>query len=179
MQLASWGLALSVLLTVQSAAISTQQPPPATTPTPPASAAPTVDPEDLPVSLDRIQRALAKTPRLQFDETDRPVFRVQVFGDKPTIEEILGPDFAKGPVKHGGMTHQEFLAMVTPKDVQGYAAFSNEEGATVAATSFLLQWTLQKAIQEYRQTRDTQRRAAARQEVLDALAALEKARAGR
>ena len=27
------------------------------------------------------------------------------------------------------MTHQEFLDMVTPKDVQGYAPFSNGEGA--------------------------------------------------
>ena len=94
----------------------------------------------LPVDLDRIQRALAKTPMLRFDELDKPVFRVQVFGENPTIEDILGPDWAKGPVKHGSMTHQEFLNMVTPTDVQGYAAFSNKEGATVAATSFLLQW---------------------------------------
>jgi len=136
-----------------------------------------VDPADLPVSLDRIQRALAKTPKLQFDEQDRPVFRVQVFGDKPTIEDILGPDFARGPVKHGAMTHQEFLNLVTPKDVQGYAAFSNKEGMTVATTSFLLQWTLQKAIQKFRETKDERARAAARQEVMEALDALEKARA--
>ncbi|HVL66740.1 MAG TPA: hypothetical protein VM364_05705 [Vicinamibacterales bacterium] len=132
---------------------------------------------ELPVDIDRIQRALANTPRLRFDKDLKPVFRVQVFGEKPTIEDILGPDFARGPVPHGGMTHQEFLNLVTPKDVQGYAAFSNEEAATVAATSFLLQWTLQRAIQKYRETRDEQARAAARQEVLDALEALEKARA--
>jgi hypothetical protein len=138
---------------------------------------PTIDPADLPVSLDRIQRALADTPRLRFDAQDRPVFRVEIFGEKPTIEDILGPEFWKGPVKHGTMTHQEFLAMVTPKDVQGYAAFSNEEAATVAATSFLLQWTLQKAIQQYRESQDERARAAARQEVLEALDALEQARA--
>jgi hypothetical protein len=74
------------------------------------------------------------------------------------------------------MTHQEFLDMVTPKDVQGYAAFSNKEGATVAATSFLLQWTLQKAIQKFRETKDERARAAARQEVIDALNALDEAR---
>ncbi len=142
---------------------------------PPASAV-TIDPEALPVSLDRIQEALAHTPMLRFDESDRPVFRVQVFGEKPTIEDILGPDWAVGPVKHGSMTHQEFLTLVTPKDVQGYAAFSNEQGATVAATSFLLQWTLQRAIQKFRETQDEQERAAARQEVLDALSALEQAR---
>lgn len=132
---------------------------------------------DLELDLDRIQRALEQTPRLQFDEMQKPVFRVEVFGAKPTIEEILGPEFWKGPVPYGGMTHQEFLAMVTPKDVQGYAAFSNEEGATVAATSFLLQWALQRAIQRYQETKDARAREAARQEVLDALEALEKARA--
>jgi hypothetical protein len=136
-----------------------------------------IDPADLPVSLDRIQRALANTPQLRFDQEDKPVIRVQVFGEQPTIEDILGPDFAKGPVKYGSMTHQEFLNLVTPKDVQGYAAFSNKEGATVAATSFLLQWTLQKAIQKFNETQDELARAAARQEVMDALNELEKARA--
>jgi hypothetical protein len=79
-------------------------------------------------------------------------------------------------VKHGAMTDQEFLNLVTPKDVQRYAAFSNTEGATVAATSFLLQWTLQKANRKYNETTDERARAAAKQEVLDALNELEKAR---
>lgn len=137
----------------------------------------TLKAEDLPVDIDRIQQALSNTPRLRFDQNDKPVFRLQVFGEKPTIDDILGPDWAKGPVKYGAMTHQEFLNMVTPKDVQGYAAFSNGEGATVAATSFLLQWTLQKAIAKYNETRDERAREAARQEVIEALNALEQARA--
>jgi hypothetical protein len=136
-----------------------------------------VDPVDLGVDLDRIQRALAQTPKLRFDpQNNRPVLRVQVFGDKPAIDDILGPDWAKGAVPYGGMTHQEFLNLVTPEDVKGYAAFSNKEGITVAATSFLLQWSLQKAIQKYNETQDERARAAARQEVLDALNALEEAR---
>jgi hypothetical protein len=133
---------------------------------------------DLPVDLDRIQKALANTPKLRFDpETNKPVFRVQIFGEKPTINDILGPDWATGPVPYGGMTHQEFLDFVTPEDVKGYAAFSNKEGITVAATSFLLQWTLQKAIRKYNETTDERAREAARKEVLDALKALEDARA--
>lgn len=174
-----WASAPAHEMTQQQAAgsqgASQQAAPPAQQP--PASPPVTVDPEDLPVSLDRIQRALANTPKLRFDSNDKPVFRVEVFGEKPTIEDILGPDFHKGPVKYGGMTHQEFLNMVTPKDVQGYAAFSNAEGATVAATSFLLQWTLQKAIQKLAEARDARAREAARQEVLDALNELDKARA--
>jgi hypothetical protein len=176
MQLVHWCFILALTLGPFTLA---QAPPQQSTASPqkPQAGAAKVDPDDLPVSLDRIQRALAKTPRLQFDEQDRPVFRVQVFGEKPTIDDILGPDWAKGPVKHGSMTHQEFLNMVTPKDVQGYAAFSNQEGATVATTSFLLQWTLQKALQKYRETTDDREREAARREVMEALEALEKARA--
>lgn len=170
MPLTSWSLILTMASVLAQA-------PPAQAPPPQKPPAATVTADELPVSLDRIQQALASTPKLRFDDQDRPVFRVEVFGEKPTIEDILGPDFARGPVKHGAMTHQEFLNLVTPKDVQGYAAFSNKEGMTVAATSFLLQWTLQKAIQKYRETKDERAREAARREVMEALDALEKARA--
>ena len=74
------------------------------------------------------------------------------------------------------MTHQEFLDLVTPKDVQGYAAFSNKEAATVAATSFALKWALLKAIQKFQDAKAEREREAARKEVQEALADLEKAR---
>jgi hypothetical protein len=176
MQLAHWYFMLSLAAVPLAAAQAPPQQSTSAPQKPPASTA-KVNPDDLPVSLDRIQRALAKTPMLRFDAQDRPVFRVQVFGEKPTIDDILGPDWNKGPVRHGSLTHQEFLKMVTPEDVQGYAAFSSGEGATVATTSLLLQWTLQKAIQKYRETKDEREREAARKEVMEALDALEKARA--
>ena len=130
---------------------------------------------ELPVSLERIQRALSRPPAIRI-RGDRVVFRVEVLGRKPTIEDILGPDYLKGPVPYGGMTHQEFLNMVTPKDFQGYAAFSNREGLAVAATSFALQWALQKAIHKFETAKQEREREAARKEVQDALAELEKAR---
>jgi hypothetical protein len=74
------------------------------------------------------------------------------------------------------MTHREFLDMVTPKGVQGYAAFNNREAATVAATSLALQWALQKAIHHYQIAKHEREREAARREVQAALAELEKAR---
>jgi hypothetical protein len=132
---------------------------------------------DLPVSLSRIQRALSRPPAIRLNG-ERVVFRVEVLGRKLSIEDILGPDYLKGPVQsYGGMTHQEFLNMVTPKDVQGYAAFNNREAFTVAATSFALQWALQKAIHKFETAKQEREREAARKEVQDALADLEKARA--
>jgi hypothetical protein len=170
------GLIVLFLAWPQSGAPQTPPPQTPQQPKPPAAAVPT-PPADLPVSLERIQKALEKTPKLRFDQNNKPIFRVQVFGEKPTIEDILGPDFAKGPVPYGAMTHQEFLSLVTPKEFQGYAGYTNEEGMQLAASSFLFQWALQKAIKKYNETKDERAREAARKEVLDALNALEQARA--
>ena len=112
------------------------------------------------ISLDKIQKAVTRPAAIKLSE-ERPVFRVEVFGKNPSIEDILGPDYLRGPVPYSGMTHQEFLNMVTPTDVQGYAAFSNGQGMVVAATSIALQWTLQKAIDKLREARSDRAKEAA------------------
>jgi hypothetical protein len=132
--------------------------------------------DELPISLDRIQRKLARPPAIRL-KGERIVFRVEVLGRKPSIEDILGPDYLKGPVpSYGSMTHQEFLSMVTPKGVQGYAAFNNREALTVAATSFALKWALERAIHKYQTAKHEREREAARKEVQEALTDLERAR---
>ena len=136
---------------------------------------PAVKPDDLPVSLDRIQRALSTKPAIELKE-QHPVFRLEVFGRKPTIEDVLGEKFWIGPTPYGGMTHQEFLDMVTPKLAQPYAGFSG--GYLLAETALTLaeSWALKSAIRKFRTAISDHEREAARKEVLDALAALEKAR---
>ncbi len=104
------------------------------------------------------------------------MYRVEVLGKKLSIEDILGPDYLKGPVPRAGMTHQEFLDMVTPKAFQGYAPYSNREGMTIAATSFALKWALQRAIHKYQTASEERDREAARREVEQALLDLDKAR---
>jgi hypothetical protein len=134
-------------------------------------------PGDLPVSIERIQRALARSPAIRLDKDH--VYRVEIIGRKPTIEDILGRDYLKGPTPAGAPTHQEFLDLVTPKDYQGYAAYGNREGMQVAATSFAFataQWALQKAIHKFETAKQERDREAARKEVQEALAELEKAR---
>jgi hypothetical protein len=148
------------------AAASAQQQNPA-----PASAE---GPVDLPVSLDRIQRALSRPPAIQ-PRSDRPVFRVEVFAAKPTVADILGPDYLIGPVPYGGMTHSEFLNMVTPAEFRGYSMFTNKEGLTIAATSLALQWALMKAVDKLKTARDDRAKDAARREVMEAMNQLEEA----
>lgn len=135
-----------------------------------------VDTDALPVSVDRIQRRLAQPPRIRPSEVT-PVFRVEVIGELPPIEVLLGPDYAWGKAPGGGMTHQEFLNMVTPEEFRGTSMFTQKEAITVMATSFALKWALQKAIQKYRSATQEREREAARKEVEEALEALDKARA--
>lgn len=133
------------------------------------------DDVQLPVSVKKIQKAISRPPAIQ-TKSDRPVFRVEVFSRKPTIEDILGKDYLIGPVSYGGMTHQEFLNMVTPVEYRGYSMFTNKEGMTIAATSLALQWGLMKAIDKLKDAKDARAQDAARREVLDAMNELDKAR---
>jgi len=134
-----------------------------------------IEPIDLPVSLERIQEAISRPPAIK-PSTNRPVFRVEVFARKPTIEDILGPDYLRGPVPNSGMTHQEFLNMVTPDEFRGMAMFTNKEAMTIAATSLALKWALMKAVDKLKDARTERAKEAARQEVIEAMNALEAAR---
>jgi DNA-binding transcriptional MocR family regulator len=157
-----------------------QQPtsPPADPAASPPSATQSAD--DLPVSIKRIQRALAQPPSIRLIESKtrdgRPLYRVDIEGERIDITAILGKDFVRGPASYGAMTHQEFLNLVTPDDVKGYAAFSNSQGIVVAATSIALQWAVLKAIDELKQAKDERAKEQARKEVQDALEALRRAR---
>ena len=130
---------------------------------------------DLPVSLSKIKEAVSRTPAIRPQEK-RPVFRVEVIAKAPSIVDILGKDYLIGPVPYGGMTHQEFLNMVTPVEYRGYSMFSNREGMMVAATSAAMQWALLKAVDKLRDARTERAKEAARKEVLDAMNELEAAR---
>jgi hypothetical protein len=136
--------------------------------------------DDLPVSLARIQRALAAPGVLKILEPTvrdgRPVYRVDIEGAKIDMRTLLGQEALRGAVPYGGMTHQEFLDLVTPDDVRGYAAFSNAEGITVAATSIALHWAVLKAIDVLKKAKDAREQDAATKEVEQALEALRKAR---
>ena len=150
-------------------------PPPPADPPPATQAQGPTPPVDLPVSLDRIQEAISRPPAIK-PTTARPVFRVEVFSRKPTVEDILGPDYLRGPVYAGGMSHREFLDMVTPDEYRGMAMFTNGEAMTIAATSLGLQWALMKAIDTLKDARTERAKEAARQEVLTAMNELAAAR---
>ena len=159
-------LACALLLSLQQ---------PAQPPAPPTSAPPAVSADDLPVSISRIQRALSGPPPIELKE-QHPVFRLEIFGRQPTLEDVLGEKFWLGPAPYGGMTHQDFLDMVTPKLAQPYAGFTGKYLVAETALTLMEQWALKSAVKHFRDAKGEHERAAARKEVLDALAALERAR---
>jgi hypothetical protein len=168
------GALLAAVLVLSTTSQATPAPAPTATQSSQAQSAPPSS-NDLPVSIDRIQRALSQPPPIKLEE-EHPVFRLEVFGKKPTIEDILGEKFWVGPTPYGGMTHQEFMDMVTPKLAQPYAGFTGKYLVAEAALTLAEQWALKEAIRKYRSAHEEREREAARKEVLDALAALEKAR---
>lgn len=169
-----------VAMLISGGAVRQNSAPAESQPPDPSKAATPVNADELPVSLEHIQRALNRKPAIKITE-QRPIFRVEVFGNKPTIEEVLGPNYLKGPTPApaGGMTHQEFLNMVTPEEFRGYAPYTNKEGLQIAATSFataIAMQAVQSAWRKLQAARKEQEREAARREVEQALEALRKAR---
>jgi hypothetical protein len=147
----------------------------AAAPAPAPAESTSLNPNAIGVSLDKIQKAVTRPAAIKLNE-ERPVFRMEIFGRTPSIEDILGKDYLRGPVPYGVMSHQEFLNMVTPKDVQGYAAFSNSQGMIVAAESVALQWAVLQAIDKLKSVKSDRAKEAARKEVEDAMEALRRAR---
>ena len=155
--------------------LAVQQPAQAPAPAPQAAEAAPINVDDLPVSLGRIQRALAAPPAIKLKE-EHPVFRLEVFGRKPTIEDILGERFWLGPVPYGGMTHSDFLSMVTPKMAQPYAGFTGKYLLAETALTLFETWALKAAIKKFQGAKGEHDREAARKEVMEALAALDRAK---
>lgn len=80
---------------------------------------------NLPVSLERIRRELIhQAARSRNDSRGLDIrYYVEVYGHAPQIQ-IFSPDtdLVHGPVPYGGMTHQEFLNLVTPQEFRAPAA---------------------------------------------------------
>ena len=127
------------------------------------------------MSLERIQRALSAPPPLELKEQS-PVFRLEVFGRKPTLEDILGEKFWIGPTPYGGMTHSEYLNMVTPELARPFAGFTGGHLVAQSVLTLAQTWALKQAIKKFQSAMSNREKEAARKEVMDALAALEEAR---
>jgi hypothetical protein len=90
---------------------------------PPPQAPQQVTPEAMGVSLKNIRNQLKDVPDLPPSPGAgmRYDFYVSVFGTRPAVEFFKEFDLStSGPVKWGGVTHQEILDTITPRGFQHF-----------------------------------------------------------
>lgn len=101
--------------------------------------------------LNRIRKALDSSPSVNLDE-DQLRYYVRILASQPNFSEFLkGYDFKNGPTRRGNpMTHQEFLNMVTPKEMNSSGGITAMETLQFAFTNWLGQTLVKKAIEDLR-----------------------------
>lgn len=104
--------------------------------------------------LAKIRRALDTEPAVRIDG-DYVRFYVQIVAKPLTFAEFAkGYDFVNGPTRRGNpMTHNEFLAMVTPREMHSQAGITARETLEFALTNWASQTLIKKAYEEFRNAR--------------------------
>lgn len=160
-------LAVALVVAMASSRAFAQTPPPTAT-------------ADLPVSLDRIRKGLENTPArelIPLRREDLPRFYVEIVG-KPSFETFLqGFDLVNGPVPFGGMTHREFLSMVTPKELYSSAGFGAAEVLQAAIMFKGIEWLARKAVTGTIDAKRANELSAIRSQIKGELGAIAQARA--
>ena len=171
---------------------STGQSPPATPASqsppasqdPPSSAAPGQGPPDpgLPVSLDRIRKGLTSESKLKLElpvRDDIPRYYMEVTATPDFNAFLEGFDLNVGRVPGAGMTHQEFMQMVTPKDLYSQAGFGGLEILTANLGFAAIMYLATKAFNAMRQAKDERELQQIREQIQRELAELQKANAAK
>lgn len=155
---------------------------PQVTAPPSEAAAPQPTPAvDLPVSLDRIRKGVAAETVL-FGPAERrvddlPRFYVRVEAT-PMFETFLeGFDLVHGPVPRTSFTHQEFLSMVTPKELYSSAGFGAAELLQAALFTKGVEWLVGQVAGRAGEARRSAETAAVRDRIRFELNAIAAARA--
>ena len=108
-----------------------------------------------PAQVERIRRALNHPPGLVLD--DRQLrFYLEIVARQPTFAEYAkGYDFVNGPTKGGNpMSHQEFLALVTPKEFYSTTGITPLDQVQLAFTNWVGQSLIRKAMEELSQAKN-------------------------
>jgi hypothetical protein len=130
---------------------------------------------DLPVSLDRIRKALEQQPAQPLLRLpDTPTFRIEV-QERNRLQELLSTlDFKGGPTPAGGLYAAEMQRVMFPSVsnplVQPYAAFSQPELLTIIIENLVGKYLIGKAFGAISAAERERAEAAAREEVRQTIA---------
>lgn len=107
--------------------------------------------------LGRIRAAIEREPALDLTK-DRLRFYTLVVGQPIDVEKILGDySLLYGPTRGGAaMTHQEFLDMVTPKELYGSGGIRPYELAQWSFVNIVGQALLRKAFEDLKNAKTEQ-----------------------
>ena len=128
--------------------------PPPTQPKPTDPKAGAAAAELPPQNLDRIRKGIKEEPALTLDDNQLR-FYVQVLAKLPRIEDIIGDyDLMNGPTRRGNpMTHNEFLSMVTPREMYGSAGIKPAEMLQFALVNWLGQAFVKRIVNDIQNAR--------------------------
>jgi hypothetical protein len=131
----------------------------------------------LPVSLDKIKRALAKAPAEPLRGLDEhPHFRIGVSEQQTMrVEDLIASlDFTSGPAAAGGLygyeVNQQAFPSVDNPLRQPYAAFNQPELLTIVVENLALKYLGGRALTAVSRAEGARAEQAARDEVLQAIA---------
>jgi hypothetical protein len=142
---------------------------------PPAAQRPPPTAEDLPVSIDRIRKALERPPLFPVQgPLNQPLFRVDV-QERNRLQDILSTlDFSSGPTPAGGTYAAEMQRVMFPTVSnplrQPYAAFSQPELLTIILENLAGRYLANKLIGAVTANDRAAAEAAARDELRRAVA---------
>lgn len=127
----------------------------------------------LPVDLGRIREGLAQpTPARRFDD-GRLRFFAETQEKLPSFEALtFGFDLFNGPVPGAGMTHQDFLEMVTPKYVNSSGGIRAIETLEWGLVNYAAVWTVKRLYKELSEAKTEFRKREIQQQIDRELAAL-------
>ncbi|MDO8794413.1 MAG: hypothetical protein Q7J25_07325 [Vicinamibacterales bacterium] len=130
---------------------------------------------NLPVSLDRIRKALEQQPvRPLLKLPDQPTFRIEV-RERNRLQELLATlDFKSGPTPAGGLYAAEMRRIMFPSVsnplAQPYAAFNQPELLTIIIENLVGKYLIGKAFSAITAAERERAEAAAREEVRQTIA---------
>jgi hypothetical protein len=142
-------------------------------PTNPAQSVNQEPPPKLPFDLDRIKSGLETPVLVRVDDGRIRFFAETVAPSGPTFKELtVNFDLRAGPVPGAGMTHSEFLTLVTPKNLYGSGGIKPLETLEWGLVNHVGWWAIRKLYKELSETVDERRKQAIRDQIDRELAAL-------
>ena len=126
----------------------------------------------LPVDLNRIRRQLEQDPAVRFVQSDLR-FYLTVTERLPTFKDFVGDfDLRNGPVPYAGMTHQEFLNQVTPKNLYSSGGITATDMLQWSLFNWAAQSIIKKGFDALRKAKSEREASAIRRQIDRELAAL-------